>query len=98
MLIDYFKSIAGCEVRQREKMFKGQNKVNRQEMTLEKTDRCLTFPSEKLMQKKKKKPHLLLFLLFGNLQCWWVGKGGGFTVGAVLHLGHLSRRTDRSLH
>lgn len=31
MLIDYFKSIAGCEVRQRGKMFKGQNKVNRQE-------------------------------------------------------------------
>ena len=35
--------------------------------------------------------HLLLLLLFGNLQSWWVGKGGGLTVGAVLHLRHLSR-------
>lgn len=33
--------------------------------------------------------HLLLLLLFRYLQSRWIGKGGGFTVGAILHLGHL---------
>lgn len=37
--------------------------------------------------------HLLLFFLLGNLQSWWVGEGGGLTVGAVLHLGHLKKMT-----
>lgn len=33
--------------------------------------------------------HLLLLFLFRHLQSRWIGEGGGFTVGAILHLGHL---------
>lgn len=39
--------------------------------------------------------HLLLLLLFGNLQSWWVGEGGGLTVRTILHLGHLNRKHKR---
>lgn len=41
--------------------------------------------------KRSSPTHLFLLLLFRNLQSWWVSKGGGLAVGAVLHLGHLKR-------
>lgn len=41
--------------------------------------------------------HLFLLFLLGNLQSWWVGKGGWLTVGAVLYLGHL-KRTQKDGH
>lgn len=39
--------------------------------------------------------HLLLLFLLRNLQGRWVGEGGGLTVRAVLHLGHLNRKIKR---
>lgn len=36
--------------------------------------------------------HLLLLLLFRHLQSRWIGEGGGFTVGSILHLRHLKEK------
>lgn len=46
------------------------------------------------MAPKLLSSHLLLLFLFGNLQSWWVGEGGGLTVGTVLHLRHLNRKSE----
>lgn len=63
----------------------------------------ISFPELIISEKGKAKQadvlrrlsaHLLLLLLFGNLQSWWVGEGGGLTVGAVLHLRHLKKRGE----
>lgn len=63
----------------------------------------ISFPELIISEKGKAKQadvlrrlsaHLLLLLLFGNLQSWWVGEGGGLTVGAVLHLRHLKKREE----
>lgn len=39
--------------------------------------------------------HLLLLLLFRHLQSRWIGEGGGFTVGAILHLRHLKGKRNQ---
>lgn len=41
--------------------------------------------------------HLLLLLLLGHLQSWWVGEGGGLTVGSILHLGHLNKKMKKEM-
>lgn len=71
------------------------SQINTEQDQLSSTNNFSTRKAKQVDLSWRLTSHLLLLFLLGNLQGWWVGEGGGLTVGAVLHLGHLDTKTKR---